>query len=135
MSEFWGTHRELPYHEISTKGNVRVKTRLSSTSMKLGTYLRGTTTVKGYKQVRVKNRNGQHKLYWVHRLVLETFVGFAPTKEHQTGHVNGVADDNRLENLRWVTPTENQAHRYLHGTDNAGSRNPMYKHGLYVGSK
>jgi len=126
MTERWGRHPELPFHEISTHGSVRKIDGLK---------LRGTITPKGYRQVRLKNLNAQCPLYWVHRLVLETFVGPAPTKQHQTGHINGIPDDNRLENLRWVTPAENQAHRYLHGTDNAGSRNPMYKHGLYVGSK
>lgn len=57
------------------------------------------------------------KLYarTIHRLVLETFTGLKP-KGLQTGHLNGIRTDNRLENLKWVTPLENSSHKKLHGT-------------------
>lgn len=42
----------------------------------------------------------------VHRLVFETFVGEIP-QGYQIDHINTVSDDNRLENLRLVTPKEN----------------------------
>lgn len=42
----------------------------------------------------------------VHRLVYETFNDVIPTG-HQIDHINTIRDDNRLENLRCVTPKEN----------------------------
>lgn len=42
----------------------------------------------------------------VHRLVWETFVGEIPCG-YQIDHINTIRDDNRLENLRCVTPKEN----------------------------
>lgn len=42
----------------------------------------------------------------VHRLVYETFVGEIP-QGYQIDHINTIRDDNRLENLRCVTRTEN----------------------------
>lgn len=42
----------------------------------------------------------------VHRLVWETFNGEIP-QGYEIDHINGVRDDNRLENLRCVTHAEN----------------------------
>lgn len=55
---------------------------------------------KGYLRVKIGT-----VIYSVHRLVLETFVG--PCPEGKTcDHINRVRDDNRLENLRWATASE-----------------------------
>lgn len=62
----------------------------------------------------------------VHRLVLDAFVG---SSELECNHINGIKDDNRLENLEWVTKSENMLHS-IHilgninpsGEDNASSK-------------
>lgn len=51
----------------------------------------------------------------VHRLMLEAFVGPCPPGM-ECRHLNGVADDNRLENLCWGTHLENEMDRRRHGT-------------------
>ena len=38
------------------------------------------------------------------------FVGLPP-KGMECDHINRVRDDNRLENLRWVTKIENEANK------------------------
>lgn len=43
---------------------------------------------------------------YVHRIIYETFVGPIPDG-YEIDHINTVKTDNRLENLRWVTPKEN----------------------------
>ena len=43
----------------------------------------------------------------VHRIVATAFLGEAPTKEHIVDHINTNKQDNRPENLRWVTKLEN----------------------------
>ncbi len=51
----------------------------------------------------------------VHQLVLEAFVG--PRKEGmETRHLDGNPVNNRLENLKWGTHTENMADAVRHGT-------------------
>lgn len=66
----------------------------------------GTTGGGGdYLRVRIYGRD-----YKVHRLVLETFVGKCPPGM-QGDHINRNRTDNRLENLRWVTPAENNRNR------------------------
>lgn len=43
----------------------------------------------------------------VHRIVATAFYGQAPTNEHIVDHKNTNKQDNRPENLRWVTKLEN----------------------------
>lgn len=45
---------------------------------------------------------------YVHRLVLEAFVGPCPPGM-EACHWNGIPGDNRLHNLRWDTPSANNA--------------------------
>ena len=50
----------------------------------------------------------------VHQLVMKTFVGNAPTGM-EVLHINGIPTDNRLENLRYGTRTENILDIYYQG--------------------
>ena len=56
------------------------------------------------------------KRYGCHRLMLMTHVGPPPSGIHQAAHLNGVRDDNRLANLEWKTPKENDRDKDVHGT-------------------
>lgn len=60
----------------------------------------------------------------VHSIVLETWSGPRP-KGYEAAHLNGIKTDNRLENLKWCTKSENQFHRRAHGTDNRGEKHPL----------
>ena len=59
----------------------------------------------------------------IHRLVLETFVGPCPAGM-EACHNNGDPTDNRLENLRWDTHSNNAKDAVQHGT--SGFLNPDY---------
>ena len=61
----------------------------------------GYKNAKGYCIVSVKGKYRK-----VHRLVLETFIGI-PDDGMMCDHINRVRNDNRVENLRWVTAQEN----------------------------
>lgn len=60
----------------------------------------------------------------VHRMVLLAFVG-KPLPGQEACHRNGVASDNRVDNLRWDTHAANNGDRVTHGTYDLGEDHAM----------
>lgn len=87
------------YYQISNKGNIRF-------------VLFNKGAIIGYNPVNQYNCQGYKlaslggKQYRVHRLVAELFIP-NPDNKPEVDHINGIKDDNRVENLRWVTRSEN----------------------------
>lgn len=67
-------------------------------------------------------KNSQGYICYLHRLVLETFVGACPAGM-QCRHLNGIRTDNRLENLCWGTYEENEVDKERHGLTAQGEKN------------
>ena len=59
--------------------------------------------------------NGKTHVKRIHRIVLETFVGPRPLGM-ECRHLDGNPINNRLENLKWGTRSENQQDAVRHGT-------------------
>lgn len=74
----------------------------------------------GYIYVNLKSSPRKKRRY-VHQLVLESFVGPRPDG-HEACHDNGDRSDNRLENLRWDTISENRLDIGRMGRHNEGSK-------------
>ena len=68
---------------------------------------------RGYKRVEL-SKAGINKKYNVHRIVAKTFIP-NPENKPEVNHINGNKEDNRVENLEWVTSKENQIHAYKIG--------------------
>ena len=72
-------------------------------------------------------KNGQRVMRSVHRLVAEAFIGPCP-EGLEVNHKNGQKQDNRPENLEYVTTAENLSHARTTGLiDNRGCRNHFAK--------
>lgn len=86
-------------YQVSSEGRVK--------SLKFGKekILRYTKANKGYAQLTL-SKNSIQTTYKIHRLVAEAFIP-NPDNKPQIDHINTDRTDNRVENLRWVTPKEN----------------------------
>jgi len=69
------------------------------------------------------------KAYLVHRLVAMTYCSNLDPKSHKhVNHKNGMKEDNRPENLEWVTDSYNVLHSYDTGLNpHIGERNHKCK--------
>ena len=121
--EAWRPVAGFPGYEISDRGRVRSLARRNRQgAMRRERILKTDRTRTGYLLVRLA-RDGVKHAHTVHSLVLSAFRGSRP-EGCQTRHLNGVRDDNRVENLQWGTQQENRADQKLHGTGIQGQRNP-----------
>lgn len=69
--------------------------------------------------------NGKSKTTYVHRMVLEAFVGPCPDGCEARHFPDRDVKNNRLANLSWGTHTENMADKVCHGT-NGGWKMPEH---------
>lgn len=123
MIEQWKQHPLSDLYEFSTMGRVRSYRVANSAKRRIEPrILSQSPDHKGYLRIRFNGRQTG-----VHRLVAETFHGFAPTDKHQAAHKNGLASDNRPGNLYWATNSENTIDRVRHGTHNWLKKNVKQK--------
>lgn len=73
-------------------------------------------TYDGYLRTALYKNNIKTR-FLVHRLVALTFIP-NPKKKTMVNHINGIKTDNRVENLEWVTASENCAHAVKIGLSN-----------------
>lgn len=99
--EIWKVFPENDYYSISNLGRVKNnKTgRILRQAIKKGAH-------QGYCQLELR-RDGERQSWRVHRMVMITFAPIENYKEFQVDHINGIRNDNRLENLRWNSALSN----------------------------
>jgi hypothetical protein len=110
--EIWRSIDNYEGYEISNLGNIKslskkikCKNGFRITKEKI---LKLKKTKGGYLSLQLKNK-GKHFL--VHRLVALAFI-HNPDNKPQINHINGIKNDNRVDNLEWCNQSENQIHAY-----------------------
>ena len=66
-----------------------------------------------YLSIRL-SKDGNTKGYPIHRIIAITFIP-NPENKPQVNHINGIKSDNRVENLSWMTSSENINHAISSG--------------------
>lgn len=67
-------------------------------------------TVRGYKKVGLCTESGRYSQIYVHRLVALSFIPNPENKE-EVNHKDKNKENNCVENLEWVTKSENERHK------------------------
>ena len=94
---------------IGYEGLYRVSNKGRVYSIRSNLFLKVTRTKKGYSTISLSY--GKDKTFLLHRIIALAFI---PNPENKPfiNHINSIRDDNRIENLEWVTSRENNIHAY-----------------------
>jgi hypothetical protein len=106
--EVWLPIPGFEEYEVSNRG--RIKRVAGGRGAVPGRILSDWTKPDGYVYVNL-NKDNKRYARRVHRLVASAFVGPCPEGK-EVNHKNGKKDDNRPENLEYVTHAENVQHAY-----------------------
>lgn len=87
-------------YEISPIGEVKTLIK--------GVHIKKPFEANGYLKIHLR-KDGKYHHRYIHRLVAENFIP-NPQGKSEVNHINGDKKDNRICNLEWVTPLENQQH-------------------------
>lgn len=91
-------------YQVSNLGNVRTVKRGEATVMSQEEHWNG------YLSVHLRNKGVERRVS-VHRLVAEAFIP-NPDGLRDVNHKNGIKTDNRVENLEWLSHSDNMKHAY-----------------------
>ena len=99
--EEWKTINDYPNYSISSLGVIRNDTTKRIMKLKQDT--------KGYLIIGL-TKDGIQKCFKHHQLI---GLHFIPNPENylQIDHINGIRNDNRIENLRWGNQSQNQRNK------------------------
>ena len=92
-----------PDYEINASGGIRrPNSRMRNARIRVSTRL----NARGYPRATLMV-DGEKKVYLVHRLVAEAFIGPKPFAEAQIAHWDGDKNNNYWTNLRWTNAAGN----------------------------
>lgn len=101
-------------YEISNLGRVKCLERLVKNKNGYRKVKERILTTTSFNYACVFLSNSSVKQHYVHRLVATAFIP-NPLNKEMVNHKSGNKLDNRLNNLEWVTRSENQIHAFSIG--------------------
>lgn len=102
------------FYEVSNLGNIK---SLNYHNTKQEKILKPKRDKDGYLLI-ILSKNNKQRTFKIHRLVAEAFIPNTENKP-QVDHKNKERDDNRVENLQWLTASENNKKGFLQGRVNS----------------
>ena len=107
------------YTDYLIYNDGRVFSKFSNKFLKPGT--NGRT---GYKFIKLSNDNKQGS-HTIHRLIALHYIN-NPENKRCVDHINRIKSDNRVENLRWVTHSENKQNQSKRVDNKSGHKYISY---------
>lgn len=92
------------WYDVSDHGHVRRVKPGKGTHV--GRVIKPLTNAYGYHKVTLVLEGRNYQMY-IHRMILESFVGSPPEGKPLACHKNDIKTDNRLENLYWGSSSDN----------------------------
>lgn len=120
MDEEWRDAPGFPAYAVSNLGRIK-RVAPDGYGRMLGRAMSQTTTKAGYRLCGLSHEGGRRTIL-VHRLVCSAFHGPPPSNKHQAAHNDGDRSNNRCDNLRWATPSQNEMDKRDHGTVREGAK-------------
>lgn len=96
-------------YQVSNLGRVKTLQRVAGTGkgyLRSEKILNGEKIWSGYLRVSL-HKDGKYRRFMRHRLVLETFSPMEGMERLQVNHIDENKENCRLDNLCWMTATEN----------------------------
>lgn len=115
----WRVASGFPAYEVSEYGDLR--------RIKTGMRLKGHINSDGYPEYSLRNGEGRKRHVTAHSLVINSFIGSAPSPGMEIAHKDGSRLNAHWRNLRWATRQSNNDDRIGHGTTCRGERNGRAK--------
>lgn len=115
-AERWRPAPDFPDYEVSDRGRVRRAT--PSRRAPVGYVLTPGRVSDGYLQFGLRRDRETHYAY-AHRLVASAFIP-NPENRRTVDHLDGDPENNAVENLEWVSYSENLRRAYRNGRRRRG---------------
>ncbi len=93
---------------IGYEGLYRVSNKANVKGLKRNAIVKSHLSNKGYFRINLC-KNGISRSFSVHRLMAIAFIP-NPENKKEVNHINEIRNDNILDNLEWVTKSENLNH-------------------------
>lgn len=131
MKEIW---KDIPnyegHYQISNFGRVKSLDRYIISKngrriFKKGSIQKLQNNGNGYIYKQFK-KDGKYKNYYIHNLVMLVFVGERPNN-YFVCHIDGDKNNNRLDNLKYDTPHQNNIDQFRHNGNGIKNTLPLNK--------